>query len=166
MQDRLIRWLMAVLLVAIPLAAGCQTDQRPTISTSGQAVPVVILRRYSGSDWGLKNPQVRLIQSRQQLIATGSVELAQQPIDFGLESIVLVALGEQPTSGYWARIDAVELHGDTLKVRGTANRPDDHDIVAQVLTYPYGAAVIGKLEVHTLQNDIESVQGLPAPHGS
>ncbi len=118
-----------------------------------------IKRRHNGSDQGLKEPTVQLIRSAEQLEALGSSDLAGLGIDFARESLVLLALGEMPTSGFWARITGVQRKGDVLYVQGLANRPHESETVTPSLTYPYEAVVIKRVRAARVRSEIESVFG-------
>ncbi len=150
---------ITILFIGISASlAGCQprgviviADERPQT--------VEILRRYNGSDPGLKDTALMLIQSGEELKSLGSYDLKVQTFDFERESLLLLALGEKPTGGYWARITGVQKEGDLLYVQGLANRPADDQAVPQVLTYPYDAVVVKKYRGASVRSEIESVVG-------
>ena len=79
--------------------------------------------------------------------------------------MVVLALGERPTSGYWADIQGAQVSGDTLYVQGVANRPAADAMTAQMITYPYAIALIDKTRVRVVRSEIRSVQGEAAPWG-
>ncbi|MCC7145289.1 MAG: protease complex subunit PrcB family protein [Phycisphaeraceae bacterium] len=143
-------------------AVGCQSGSAPAARSSA-AKPVTIVQRFAGSDPGLIAPQVLLITSPAQLRETGSQILAHKPVDFTRYSLVLLALGEQPTGGYWGCVVGVQRSGRTLFVQAQANRPDAQQPVAMVRTYPYAAAVIPKFTVMQVKSDIQSLVGQAAP---
>ena len=150
--------LLALMGVVGASLAGCKprhvivvSDQRPQ--------PVSVLRRYNGTDPGLKEPLLLLVNSAQDLESLGSYDLAVHAVDFDKESLVLLALGEKPTGGYWARITGVQREGQQLYVQGLANRPSQDQAVTQALTYPYDAVVISKIRHAKVLSEIESLMG-------
>lgn len=157
-MNRRMRWFLVLSVTMGAFAWGCQprgvimiTDTRPKA--------VEILRRYHGSDPGFTEAMVLLINSREELESLNSSQLIDQPIDFDSESLILLALGEKPTGGYWARITAVQHQNNFLYVQGMANRPHRDQTVPQTLTYPYDAAVIKKIRSAQVRSEIESVLG-------
>jgi hypothetical protein len=123
---------------------------------------VEIRRQYAGDDSSLKYPFVRLVNSQAELEAMGAVELARQGIRFDRQSVILLAVGEKPTSGYWGRIRGVQKQGSEIYVQGVVNRPGEGELTMQVLTYPYAAVVVPKM-TGTLHPEIDSVQGQAPP---
>ena len=120
--------------------------------------PVSIQARYQGDAPGLKEPTVELIETRKELKALGSDAIAKKAdLDFNKQSLVVFALGEKPTGGYWAWIDSLQKEGDTLWVTGRANRPSENQSVSQQITHPYAAVVIPKVDVARVRDDIQSV---------
>ncbi len=65
-------------------------------------------------------------------------------VDFEKSSVVLLGMGEQPTSGYSAKITGLQRIGDTIYVQAVFVRPDAGDAAAQVVTSPWAAAKIAK----------------------
>lgn len=153
---------ITILCLAATVAAGSLMGCRPRgviVVSNDRPQPVQVVRRYNGNDPGLKEPMLLLINASGELEALGSYDLAVQSIDFDHESLVLLALGEKPTGGYWARISGVHAEGDLLYVQGLANRPGDDQAVPQALTYPYDAVVIKKRRGMKVRSEIESVVG-------
>jgi hypothetical protein len=119
-----------------------------------------ILRHFSGGDSYLQQPVVALINSEEQRAALGSAAINTISIDFGSESLLVVAVGEKPTGGYWVRIDGVQIYKNDLYFQGTANAPGEGEMVAQSLTYPWAAAVIPHVDdAVVLHPEIDSVAG-------
>jgi len=141
-----VSWLRSSSLVAalvLSAVAGCETDMadEPEVRNAGaRAVP--ILEQHRGQAPELRTMSTRLITSQQELDALNSQTLGQLPVNFQNQSLVVIALGEQPTAGYWVRIDRVTRYPDRLTVEATANRPGADEILAQVITQPFAAAVI------------------------
>ena len=142
---------------------GCQWIRKVVPHYSSRLAPVEILRSQNGSAAALTEADVRLVNSSQDLEAIGSEELAELAVDFESESLVVVALGEKPTGGYWVEIDALSVRGDELYIHGVANRPDLLVEAIQVVTHPYAAAVIGKQHADVLHPEIDSVEGQERP---
>ncbi len=162
MGRRAVTLLAAVVIAATASGlAGCKPRGIIVISRErNEALP--ILKHYNGSDPALTYPTVLLINSPEELAELGSTELATHLVDFNNESLLLLALGEKPTTGYWARINGVQRKGEHLYVQGTANRPAEFEPVTQVLTYPYSAVVIKKQYIRKIRSEIESVSGYAA----
>lgn len=158
MCHRISMALLTSLLSATVALTGCRPQQVLVVSNE-RPQPVTVLRRFNGNDPGLKEPMVRLISSAGELESLGSYDLAVQSIDYDKESLLLLALGEKPTGGYWARITGVQRKGGLLYVQGLANRPSADAAVSQRLTYPYDAVVIRKIRNARIRSEIESVLG-------
>lgn len=123
------------------------------------AEPVEILNQVHGENPALSEMAVRLIKTQDQLAALGVESLEGLAVDYGTQDVVILALGEQPTSGYWADITGVQLVGDVLYVQGIAGAPAEDAMTTQQLTYPYAAAVIPETPATRALSDIESVVG-------
>jgi hypothetical protein len=147
----------------LAFVAACQNEQqsRPLSDYADQSGERVrILSRQAGDDAALKTPGVWLITSDAELLKTGASSLAQVPVDFANQSLVVVALGERPTGGYWARITNLQRKGHTLYVQGQANQPGDNDVTTQVISYPYEAVIIERQQgVTRVLSEIESLTG-------
>jgi hypothetical protein len=153
---------LALVLVSATMIA---CEAQPTRTQPGQPQPLAIVRQLHGSDSGLADMTVALVNSQQDLATLGSTQLVNEPIDFGSHSLVVVALGERPTGGYWAQIEGVQVAGNTLYVQAVANRPGSDEMTTQALTHPYAAAVVPKTRATMLRSEVRSVQGEPAPGG-
>jgi len=149
-------WVMGLAVGASIL--GCQ-PRGVVVITDRLPKAVEIIRKYHGSDPGFTEPMVLLVNSREELESFNSSHLINQAVDFDRESLLLLALGEKPTGGYWARITAVQRQNNLLYMQGTANRPHRDQTVAQVLTYPYAAVVIKKVRSAQVRSEIDSVLG-------
>lgn len=150
----------ALTMLSLVVLPGCksQGSARPSTSTA-----ISILRHQTGSDAGFKLPGVVLVKNAQQLQNMGSTELSKLDVSFDKESLVVLALGEQKTGGYWARITGIQITGSTLWVQGIANRPAEGAVVTQAITYPYAVAVIAKSNADKVMSEIESTTGAPLP---
>ena len=141
--------------------AGCETASVP--ADVGTTVPLTITKVHLGNDPGLPPYDVVLVNSKKELEALGSTDLVKQNIDFTTVSLVVFSLGEQPTGGYWANINSVQIRGDALFVQGVANQPGPNDMVAQVLTYPVCAVEIEKVYAARVHPEIETIIGQRRP---
>ncbi len=159
--------LMAVLLVSATMLACESTTTTSADKTTGAVapavMPVTVLRQISGNDPALKFPAVMLIKTQVELDALQAKELAGAKVDFSKESMVVIALGEQATGGYWAQVTAVQSAGSQLFVQGIANRPGKDEVTTQVKTYPFAAAVIAKSAAGSVRSDVQSVVGQKKP---
>lgn len=153
--------LLAMLLLTVSACQPAVTGAKPNSTT-----PVAIVRQIRGDDPGLTEPTITLVKSRAQLAALGSRTLLSR-VGQELESydLVLVALGERPTAGYWADIHGVQhdSQGRALFVQARVNRPSDQDTVAQVLTHPYAAVLIPKTQAVRVLPEVESTIGALSP---
>jgi len=154
--------LIAALLVGCQ-SSGTTTTQRPVRDTAALIAattdPVTVLNRFNGSDPSLKERTVFLVNSRKQLEQMGATELAKLDVNYSTNSLLVLALGEEPTGGFWGRIDAVQQRGDTMFVQGVANRPGDSETATQAVTYPFDAVLIPKTQAAIIYPEIESVSG-------
>jgi len=147
-----IRWLG---LFAVVLA-GCAPTQQPVPQESVRPLP--IHEHVAGND--LKTAELMLlINTRAKLDALKHEKLSAMKVDFGRRSLLVVTLGEKPTSGWWVRIDSAQLHGSDVYFQGVVNAPGETQVVSPVLTYPYAAAVIPKVQSVRLHPEMASVKG-------
>lgn len=151
-----IRWLG---LVAVILA-GCNGTEQPV--PPGLVRPLPIHEHVAGND--LKTPDLMLlINTRAELDALGHERLSALNVDFRRRSLLIVTLGEKPTSGWWVRIDSAQRHGSDVYFQGVVSAPGEAQVVNPALTYPYAAAVIPKVEAVRLHPEMASVKG-KVPH--
>lgn len=142
-------------------SAGVGPSAQPTVTVSE---PVEIIAQAQGNDAALARGTVRLIDSADQLPALGLGGLPELgDVDFDQQDVVIFALGEQPTGGYWVHITGVQLVSNVLYVQATVNRPGEEDTVTQAVTYPYAAAVIAKTGASRALSDPTEVVGQPLP---
>ena len=159
-------WIWTVVCgIAWFVSIGCESNEMPAMQVRyGEGTqPVKILRHYSGSDPGFKYPGLNLINSRQQLMDMGSIDLIDRGIDFDTESLLVLTLGKKPTSGYRAWITGVQHAQSDLFVQGSANRPTHDQIIMNMHTFPYDAVVIAKIHKAHLHSEIVSVSGQRTP---
>lgn len=139
-----------------------QMDEGSRQATLEQTQPVEIRSQMTGSGDGPEEMTVRLIKNQKQL-----KQLDFQPakdVNLQQNDLVLVALGEQNTGGYWVRIDGIQRVGRTLYVEATINKPGEGQATTQALTYPYTVAVIPNTQARgTPRLDYTTVSGQPGP---
>jgi len=154
----MIQKIAPLMMCAVLALSGCETPQGMPYQTMELAEPVSILHTVVGGNPSLKSPELTLINSQAQLDALGSDDLVGRAVDFYNESVILSALGEMPSTGYWVHITSVHQEGDLLYVYGQANRPSADAMSGQVLTFPYCAVVIPKTTATGVRDQIESVE--------
>jgi hypothetical protein len=155
--------MVCVLAMCGLMLGGCRGGQPRVESGVNGTRGVSLFAQNSGDSSTLTTAGAWLITSAAELDATGSEELRGLNVDFDTHSLVVVALGEKPTGGYWARITGVQVKGDALFVQAVANRPGPKDAVTQAITYPYAAAVVEKVSAATVHPEVQSVEGRPRP---
>ena len=156
------RIVSTVCVLAALLVAGCQKNQTITSQATWAepTQPVTILRDLHGNDTGFTQPGVFIIDSRKALEESGSVQLSELNINFDSEMAVVLALGEQNTTGYWARITGMQIgKSGALYVQGIANKPDNSAAATKSVTYPIDAVVVNKVSVPEVHPEIQSVVG-------
>jgi len=136
------RIVSAVLVLSLGLfLVGCKGKQKG--AALGEPVPVE--GQVSGQDAALKASGTWLITSQAQFDALGSQELAKLQPDFDRDSVVVAAMGERKSGGYWARIEGIQVVGSTLYVQVTRNQPGEGQATSQQITHAYAAVVIPKV---------------------
>ena len=105
--------MLSALIAVGLLTTGCKTSG--TASVDGGIEPLVILRHMEASDHAFRHAAVEVIRSQTDLDHHGSGTLASMDIDFNEQSAVVLALGEQPTAGWSARITGVQHHQRRLR---------------------------------------------------
>ncbi len=147
---------------ALSLSACNQTQWGNTNKNSQASAkttgPLRILQQITGHDLGLRHAEVLLINSPQELMASGSRKLRKLDIDFQTQSVILIAIGEKSTGGYWVNITGVQPHDQGAYVQATINQPAKGQTTTQSLTCPFAAVVTNKIQ-GTLFPEIESVTG-------
>jgi len=150
----------ALLLAPALLLTACGTDPvktpaprqaAPPSAGPALAVDVPILGKVSGDQlsgdaYGLKLLDVASLVGTGlgQAFASAGVELDEQ------HSVVLLALGEQPSTGYEADITALQHKGGTLYVQGTATTPADDASTSALVTRPFAAVAVERVPVGTV----------------
>ncbi|MCC6579631.1 MAG: protease complex subunit PrcB family protein [Phycisphaeraceae bacterium] len=154
-------------LLSLPLmgCAGSSGDDLgggsvPTATGDMKLLP--ILAQRSGEDPGLRLPLVRLINTEAELAALGAKDVGQIQLDLKKQSLIVLALGEQPTAGYWTRILSIQRSGDKIYVQGIANKPVADSAAAKVVSYPYCAVVVAKV-TGLIVPEIDQLKGQTPP---
>ena len=151
-----IRWLG----LAVVFVTGCSRTEQPVPIESARPLP--IYEHVAGND--LRTPDLLLlINTRAELDALKHERLSALNVDLRRRSILVVALGEKPTSGWWIRIDSAQRDGSDVYFQGVVSAPGEAQIVNPALTYPYAAAIIPKVKAVRLHPEMESVRG-KVPH--
>ena len=134
---RAILWTCAV-LTGLLLTGGCDAmkgDGGPTEAT--------IVASRAGEARRINAPRRAVLLSDDEVANFPIPDLAELKRQGGPDSVVsVIALGQKPTAGYAVRITGARVTAGTLYLRATVSEPKPGQAVAQVLTYPYHAAVI------------------------
>ncbi|MCE9591161.1 MAG: protease complex subunit PrcB family protein [Planctomycetes bacterium] len=148
---------LAWVCMAMMGLAGCASTPTEEVRPQAQAVP--IFRAAAGDEPGLTRPGVVYLNSRSKLGDLHAPEAEKLSVDFVKEAMIVVALGERPTGGYWVRITGVRRVGHVLIAQATCSRPGPGSAAAQVVTHPFAAAVIpaqsGPVEVSLESTSVE-----------
>lgn len=139
-------------LIALLLLAACGSTG--TFSGHGGTRAATILNHVDGSDPGFPEAGVYLINSPGELEVLGSELLTSVAVDFANQSMIVLALGEQPTTGWAAHINGAQHIGGQLYVQGTAQGPGEDEAVGQALTYPVAAVIVPKLNAEMIHPEI------------
>ncbi len=126
------------MMMCVAALSGCKSG------SPAEPTPVVIHEHKTGDDAALKTTGITLINSQEQLAALGSETLAQMQVDFAAHSIVLVTVGEQPTGGFAATVDGVQVGGGKVYVQATVTTPSGP--ATQALSHAYALAITDKVE--------------------
>ncbi len=108
----------------------------------GQPVPYQIIE--AGTRSPVRTPVAALFRDADAWIMGYSYLHAQQipapevpSLSFEEQQVILLSIGERPTSGYTVSIDQVLLKDDTLRIWAHESCPSEGAMVLQVLTQPY-----------------------------
>lgn len=154
----------ATLSLAVVAMTACSSSKKSGGASMQDGVlgveAVSILSRTAGSSTKLTEPGPYLINDATTLENFGAKELVDINVNFDDQSLIVLALGECPSGGYWAHIDGVQQLGDTVIVQGTANRPTKAQ--GKDKTYPFEAVVVSKVRGMVVP-DIASVEDQEHP---
>lgn len=160
---------LAALCLLLPLA-GC-VSQSPTEGDragdgdgeSQSVEPVEIKRSLRADASTFQEPGAFLFKREADFQAYRRGPLMDLKVDWGSSDVVVVALGAQPTGGYWVHITGAQRVGPKLYVQAIASRPAAEDVVTQAITYPVATAVIEKTPAGSVTPEVESVTGQEPP---
>lgn len=146
MQNPMMK-LFVVAALACSALIGCKGDgdaaaTGPADGATDLAQPVTMLKRVNGNSAALKTIGKMHIETQADYDALGDANIFPGEIDFDVNDLVIVALGEQSTGGYSISIESIQLQGGELAVTGKASAPGADAITTQALTYPYSAVLI------------------------
>lgn len=143
-------------LAVLAFTAGCKTtapasdDAAAPTEAPAVAEPVDVsnvtsldlLGTAAAEMGGPANYTLTLITSAEDLPAA----VADQglDVDFEVHDVLLVGMGEQPSSGYSATITGAQQVGSTVYVQASFDHPAPDSAVAQVVTTPWAAATVLK----------------------
>jgi hypothetical protein len=156
-------FLSALLIAIFLIACGGKENKAEAQKESANKAPAVgytILA--SGAQSGITQPMDTIITTEAELDTLWEKHYAylgvtpETPnIDFDKDVVVGVFLGDQPTTGFWIRMDSVYVKGDQEIVAMTMNDgPDSNTVVLQMVTQPFVIASITKTDKH-IQFDIQ-----------
>lgn len=154
-------------LSAALLTAGCRTaTSEPAMSRTTADKPAAdkvdvsnvtaleLLDTASAEMGGPKTYTLTLITSADKL--PQAVTEQGLDVDFDTQDVVLVGMGEQPSSGFGVEITGTQQVGSTLFVQASFTHPAPDDIVNTVITQPWAAATIDKRDGQvTLRSDFK-----------
>jgi hypothetical protein len=158
---------LACLLVASLALMGCETGDQPADRPGSysemlaQTEPVPILDSEHGNAEALAEPGWHLVKNE-----AGLEELGFEPeieVDLQQQDLIVQALGEQNTGGYWNRIQSVQRRGDTLFVQSLVNHPGDDEMTTQQITYPYSAVLVPETGATRLRTNWRELTGQQPP---
>lgn len=134
---------LVAVLGSMASVIGCQTgddDSAMLVEPIVLAEPVPIVAQNSGDSAAIDR-SVTLIRTQAEYDALGD-ESIMPNVDYEVNDLVIVSMGQQPTGGYSVKITGVQLVGDELAVTGVSKVPSPDALVTQALTHPYDAVVI------------------------
>lgn len=157
----------AALFLTLPLAGCASPSQTPDAAgeESGPRVvaPVDIQRTMRADVSTFQEPGAYLFKREADFEAYRRGPLMDMDVAWGSSDVVVVALGAQPTGGYWVHINGAQRVGPKLYVQAIASRPAAEDVVTQAITYPVAVAVIEKTQAGSVTPEVESVTGEEPP---
>jgi len=130
----------------------------PEAKAMAEAVPIIA--KVSGDQLAIESHGLGVIDAEafDGLGLRSAFAQAGADVDFSRHSVVLFSLGQQPTGGFSADINGLQLKGQQLYVQGTAVAPGPNATTTQAVSYPYCAVAIDQLPAGvTLLSDITSL---------
>jgi hypothetical protein len=154
--------LIAIFLIACGGKENKAEEQKETTQKSGGVGYTILV---SGAQSGITEPMDTIITNETELDSLWKdhysyMNITPEPpsIDFKQDVVVGVFLGDQPTTGFWIRLDSVYIKQDQEIVAMTMNSgPDTSAVVLEMVTQPFVIAAITKTDKH-IQFDIQAQQ--------
>jgi hypothetical protein len=150
----------ALMMVLSIILVACQNNDSnakdPKEAAEIESVPYTLL--HSGVQSGIKDPAEFIIDNKAMLDSIwrahySYLSLSIQPespnIDFEEDVVVAFFLGDQPSSGYWIRLDSVYIAKEAkeLVLAITTNqKPDPDKDILKIATQPNFFVAIPKTE--------------------
>ena len=133
------------LLLAGLCVAACGTTQSTVLSSIGESIG-----GSSAPGLTLRSVQVEPLEREEAAIAMAfdadqaAALVAEVPddLDFGVDALVCVYLGERPTAGWGLDLQTASLLEGELRILARETRP--RGTVEQVVTYPAGCGVLNR----------------------
>jgi hypothetical protein len=148
---------ISLALVATLFAQGCERVAEPSApppdgaamaSEQLQVTPV-----FSSQVSGFSSPAEKVLRDEaalQQAMteARHDVLIEERPIDvdFSRQMVILVATGTRNSGGHGIRVDEVSRQNDSMVVRYTVTRPGPDCMTTQVITSPFTAVSVPRME--------------------
>lgn len=83
----------------------------------------------------------------QALHATELPQPKPPEVDFAKSAVLVVSLGQQPSSGYQVDVEQIQQQGKVLNVRLRLTKPSSTSVQATVMTSPYVVIQVSKQPV-------------------
>ncbi|MFW6335823.1 MAG: protease complex subunit PrcB family protein [Phycisphaeraceae bacterium] len=157
---------LAALCLVLPLAGCASPSQSGTDGEdAGPRViePVEIEQTMRADASTFQEPGAFLFKREAEFEAYRRGPLMELDVNWSDSDVVVVALGAQPTGGYWVHVTAAQRAGSRLYVQAIASRPAAEDVVTQAITYPVSVAVVEKTPAGSVTPEVESVTGEEPP---
>ncbi len=145
-----------IFLLAMATVASCglEKSERP-VDDAAMSASVI----YRGDYCPEAQPAIRLFGRAEAWNdwheAAESTADTTGNVDFASHSVIVIAMGEKPSSGYSvdlsSAVNAVVVRGDILTIDSIWRQPSDDDVVAQVITSPCLAISVPKSEFNVIR---------------
>ncbi len=146
----------SIFLLAVVAVASCgQEKSEPPVADAAISASVV----YRGDYCPETQPAIRLFGRAEAwndwYVTAESNAGTTGNVDFASHSVIVIAMGEQPSAGYSVDLsqadDSVVIRGGSLNIKSIWRQPGDDDVVAQVITSPCVAISIPKSEFDVIR---------------
>ncbi len=125
---------LSIVLIALLALSGCT-------SSPGKAISFSVVSQGTQSSFTVEQQKVFRTQGEFEDFwkshSASTLLSAMGTIDYGRETLILLAMGEKSTSGYSIRVDRVTQAGNKVQVLYTITSPTPTLANDQVLTQPY-----------------------------